>query len=187
MQENSNTAEKQKKKESFFSDFFVPVIIGLLIVVVLRTLIFGLFYVPSGSMIPTLQINDHVVVTKFTYHITKPQRGDIVVFNYPVALKETGEKVRYVKRLIGLPGDKIEIKEKHLYINDQLVDEPYISSDSDMADFSPLVLGEKEYFMMGDNRNHSNDSRYWGTVEEDLLIGKAQMIYWPLNRLGKLD
>lgn len=177
---------KEEKKGTFFSEYVVPVAIGLLIVVFLRSFIFGLFYVPSGSMIPTLEVNDHVVVTKFTYHISKPKRGDIVVFNYPVALKESGEKIKYVKRLIGLPGEKIEIKNNQLYINDELIDEPYVASDTAMPDFSPIVLNDKEYFMMGDNRNHSNDSRYWGSVEEDLLVGKAQMIYWPLNRIGTL-
>lgn len=186
MEEILESKNDVKKKDNFFSEYVLPILIGLLIVVLLRSFVFGLFYVPSGSMLPTLQINDHVVVTKFTYQFSAPKRGDIVVFDYPVALAETGEKVKYVKRLIGLPGEKIEIKEGKLFVNDNLIDEPYLASDSDMSDFSPTLLGEKEYFMMGDNRNHSNDSRYWGTVDEALLVGKVQFIYWPLNRIGSL-
>ena len=182
-QEVDLNENKKNQKSKIFSDFILPIIIGLLIVFILRYFVFGLYYVPSGSMIPTLEVNDHVVVT---YHTNDLKRGDIVVFTYPVEYKETGKKINYVKRLIGLPKDKLEIKDNKVYVNDVVLEETYLASDTNMPNFGPINLGENEYFMMGDNRNHSNDSRYWGIVPEELLIGKAQVIYWPLSRVRLL-
>ena len=105
----------------------------------------------------------------------------IVVFKYPLEPNKD-----YVKRLIGLPGDKVQIKDIKLYVNDDLIKEPYLPEDLEFEDFGPIEVPDDGYFMMGDNRNNSSDSRVWGFVEEDLVIGKAQAIYWPLSRMGRV-
>ena len=138
-------------------------------------------------MIPHLEINDHVFATKFSYQLHDPERYDVIVFDYPVEYKENGKEVRYVKRLIGLPNETVEIKNNEIYINGKLIEDSFRASDTNMTDFGPVTIGDDEFFMMGDNRNHSNDSRIWGTVPRELLIGKVQMIYWPFNRIGSMN
>ncbi|MDO4281531.1 MAG: signal peptidase I [Peptococcaceae bacterium] len=170
-----------------FKDYILPVVIALAIVIVLRMFVLGMYYVPSGSMIPTLQINDKVVVTKLSYKMHEPERGDVVVFKYPPNEEQGLPEKDYVKRLIGLPGEKLEIKNNTVYINDMPVEEPYVNSNTNMPDYGPITIPEGEYFMMGDNRNDSSDSRVWGFVPEEYLIGKAQLIYWPLAHVGRLD
>ena len=173
--------EPDKQKHGIFRDFIVPIVCALLIVLLVRHFIVGMYYIPSGSMIPTLNINNQVVVTKFTYRFEEPKRGDIVVFKYPVNEKEGLHEEDYVKRLIGKPGETLEIKNNQVYINGEPIQEPYVASDTNMPDFGPVTIPDHQYFMMGDNRNHSNDSRYWGYVDRKYFIGKAQLIYWPIS------
>ena len=127
-------------------------------------------------------INDRIVVTRFSYWFNEPQRGEVVVFKYPLEPNKD-----YVKRLIGLPGEKIQIKNSKLYVNDELIEEPYLPKGLEFGDFGPVQVPQDEFFMMGDNRNNSSDSRVWGFVEDDLIIGKAQAIYWPLSRIGRVN
>ncbi|MFP5527821.1 signal peptidase I [Peptococcus simiae] len=176
-----NNNEKNQQKGGFIREFVVPVAIAIVLVLFLRHFIVGTYYIPSGSMIPTLGLNNQVVVTKLSYKMHEPERGDIVVFKYPVNEKEGLEEMDYVKRLIGLPGERVEVKNNTVFIDGKPLEEPYVAADTNMPDFGPVQVPEDEYFMMGDNRNHSSDSRYWGTVEEDYLIGKAQFIYWPIS------
>jgi signal peptidase I len=188
----------------------------LLIVLLFRSFLFEPFKIPSGSMIPTLLIGDFIVVNKFTYGLRlpvlntrivplgEPQRGDVVVFRYPV-----DEKVNFIKRLVGLPGDTISYRDKQLYVNGELVSAelqgPYSSTDvkcatpsSDAVQFreslggvehdillhshtrgrdGQLVVPEGHYFVMGDNRDRSNDSREWGFVPEENMMGRAVGIW----------
>lgn len=176
----------EEKKTNFIKDIVLPIIIALVIVVILRHFVIGMYFVPSGSMIPTLQLNDHVVVTKFSYKIQEPKRGDIIVFKYPPNEEQGLKEVFYVKRLIGLPGETLEIKDNKVIINGESIEEDYVSADTNMPDYGPITIPMESYFAMGDNRNHSSDSRIWGYVPEHDLIGKAQLIYWPLNRIGGL-
>lgn len=145
---------------------------------------FAAYQIPSGSMIPTFQVGDRIVVDSGAYEDgRKPARGDIVVFDYP-----KDPSVVYVKRVTGLPGETVEIRDKVLYVNSSRVDEKYpLALDPQSrhaANFGPLTVPEGEYFVMGDNRDHSNDSRFWGTVPETNLKGKYLYNYWPLSRLG---
>lgn len=178
---------KEKKTGGFFKDIVLPVLIALLLVYLLRTFVFGMYFIPSESMLPTLEVDDHVVVTKFSYANEPPARTDIVVFHYPPNDDVTVPKVEYVKRVIGLPGEILEIKDNIMHINGVPLAEPYIAANTNMADFGPFEVPEGTYFVMGDNRNNSNDSRYWGPVGEQYIVGQAHFIYWPIDRLGALQ
>lgn len=178
---------EKTSKPSILKDYILPVIIALGIVVLIRTFLLGMFYVPSESMVPTLQVNDHVVVTKLSYKMHEPERGDIVVFKYPPNEEQGLKEVDYVKRLIGLPGEKLEIKDNRVLINGRFLEESYLNVGTDMPDYGPIIIPQGQYFMMGDNRNNSSDSRVWGFVPKEYLIGKAQFIYWPFAHIGGLN
>lgn len=175
-------SEQEEKKTSYFKDYLLPVIIALAIVVVLRAFVIGMYFVPSESMVPTLLIDDHVVATKMSYKLHEPERGDVVVFKYP-----QDESVIYVKRLIGLPGETIEIKNNTVFVDGTPLVEDYLNSGTNMPDYGPVTVPEDNYFMLGDNRNNSSDSRVWGFVPEENLVGKAQFIYWPFDHAGRLN
>ena len=164
-------------------------------------------------MLETLQIGDHLLVSKFAYDVRlpsnlwldttdgkvlyktgDPERGDIIVFKFPL-----NENQDFIKRVIGLPGETIEIRDKAVYIDGQPIDEPYVRhtkvDNMPVRDnFGPFTIPEGEYFMMGDNREGSHDSRFWGTVKRSKLVGKALIIYWSwgsvtdvrFNRIGTI-
>ncbi|MGE5391590.1 MAG: signal peptidase I [Deltaproteobacteria bacterium] len=160
------------------------VIIAFILAMLLRTFIIEGRVVPTGSMLPTIKLGDRLLVNKFIYYFKKPTRGDIVVFKPPEVLNA---KYDYVKRVIGLPGDKIEIKDSKLYINDKEIQEPYIAQPMSQ-DFGPVTVPENSLLVMGDNRNASYDSRYWPAwLTQDRLIGKAFCIYWPVDDLTLLQ
>lgn len=174
--------------------------LAIVLALFLRTFCVQAFKIPSGSMENTLLIGDHLLVNKMLYGIRlpgmkkpiltirEPQRGDIVVFKYP-----KDETRDFIKRLIGLPGDKIEIRNKRLYVNDVLQHEPYAhwtdpaiyppdnSQLGPRDNFGPYRVPPNHYFFMGDNRDNSHDSRFWGTVSREKLIGKAMVIYVSCN------
>jgi signal peptidase I len=143
-------------------------------------------YIPSGSMLPTLQINDRLIIDKISYNFRNPERGDIVVFSPTDALKAQNFKDAFIKRLLGLPGDKVEVKEGRVYVNDQLLKENYIEEKPNY-NFGPVTVPPNQYLVLGDNRNNSYDSHYWGFVPRDHIIGKAVVRFWPLDRVGELD
>lgn len=178
---------EEKQKTSIFKEYILPVFIALAIMFVIRTFFLGMFYVPSESMVPTLEINDHVAVTKLSYKMHEPERGDVVVFKYPPNEEQGLKEVDYVKRLIGLPGETLEIKNNTVFIDGTPLKETYLNEGTNMPDYGPITIPEGEYFMMGDNRNNSSDSRAWGFVPEEYLIGKAQFIYWPFAHIGGLN
>ena len=139
--------------------------------------------VPSGSMESTIMTNSRMMGLRVSYWFSDPQRGDIVVFKYP-----DDPSQNFVKRVIGLPGDVVEIKAGVTYVNGEVLDEPYLNEPPYPRDFGPYEVPEGHYFMMGDNRNNSNDSRYWKStyVPREYVLGKALFVYWPLNRIGAL-
>jgi signal peptidase I len=143
-------------------------------------------------MLTTLEDGDNLWIDKFTYHFKLPERFDIVVFPYQ------DSDTLFIKRVIGLPGEKLEIKHDNttgiyrVYINDKPLKEDYIMSEFDFhpckADMycGPLIIPEGQYFMMGDNRGNSLDSRFWGTLPRERFIGRAVFVFWPLNRVKVL-
>lgn len=191
------------------------IIAGVLVFLIIRPFFLQAFFIPSESMEPTLMghtaglsqtgvnytdtVHDHIFVNKLAYRLGDPQRGDIIVFRAEKKADITGgmqaENV-LIKRVIGVPGDKIEIKPgpdgvMRVWRNDRVLNEPYIKAPMDNPQaptarygvLAPLKLGPGEYFVMGDNRNNSNDSRFWGTVPRNRVIGKAALIFWPIMRI----
>jgi signal peptidase I len=152
----------------------------------IRTLVAEPRYVASGSMLPTLEINDRLMVDKLSYHWSNPERGDIIVFSPTETLKRQNLKDTFIKRLIGLPGEKVEIKEGRVYINDQLLREKYIAEKL-IYQWGPVTVPPNSYLVMGDNRDNSYDGRYWGFVPRDNIIGKAVVRFWSPDRLGTID
>ncbi|MBP0000001.1 MAG: signal peptidase I [Cyanobacteria bacterium SID2] len=150
----------------------------------IRTFVAEARYIPSGSMLPTLQINDRLIVDKIGYHFREIHRGDIVVFNPTDALKDK-YKDAFIKRVIGLPGEKVEVYDGRVYIDDEPLAEDYIATAPDYV-YGPVYVPQDQYLVLGDNRNESYDSHYWGFVPEELIIGRAVVRFWPPQRLGQL-
>lgn len=149
----------------------------------LRATVVDARVVPSVSMLPTIQVGDRLLVDKISYRFTDITRGDVVVFQPPLNVDQRG--IDYVKRVIGLPGDKVEIRNGEVFINEKELNEPYEKEKLDYT-YGPMIVPEETYFVMGDNRNHSNDSHYWGVLAKKNIEGKVFIRYWPLGRLGKL-
>lgn len=176
-------------------------------VIIIRYFICEIRWIPSASMKPTLVEGDRIVVERVTHFYKKPQRGDILVFYPPfvkpnktflgILARRTGilcNDVAFIKRVVGLPGDKVEVKQlpdgkNVVLINDKPLKEDYILSEYDSIPCSetmycgPMVVPEGKYFMMGDNRGNSEDSRFWGFLPEYRIVGRAVFLFWPLNRV----
>lgn len=135
----------------------------------------GRYRVEGDSMLPTVHPDEYVLLDKVSYMIGEPERGDIVVFHYPF-----GTERDFIKRVIGLPGDTVAITNGVVTVNGQPLDEPYISAPPRSPD-NTWTLGPDQFFVMGDNRNNSSDSRSWGPLERKYLVGRALVVYWPLS------
>lgn len=173
----SRSKKRQKKEKSSLREMVEVVVVAFALAFLIKTFVVGNFWIPSESMVPTIEVNDKVIVTNFSYWFAEPQRGDVIVFRFPQDTKKD-----YIKRCIGLPGETVEFRESRLYVDGQLVDEPYLPDGLEFEDYGPVQVPAGQYFMCGDNRNYSSDSRVWGFVEKKLIIGKAQVIYWPVDR-----
>ncbi len=142
-------------------------------------------YIPSGSMEPTLQINDRLIVDKLSYNFADPQRGDIVVFNPTDTLQKQNFHDAFIKRVIGLAGEKVEVKGGRVFINDKPLREQYIADEPNYQ-YGPVTVPQGQYLVLGDNRNNSYDSHYWGFVPREKIIGRAVVRFWPPNRAGEI-
>ncbi|MCL2497581.1 MAG: signal peptidase I [Symbiobacteriaceae bacterium] len=163
----------------FVREFIIALVISLLV----TRFIFIIPLVPTGSMIPTINIDERILVDKFTRRFTPIKRGEIVVFPCP----DTPEEL-YVKRVIGLPGETVEIKETKVFINGELLDEPYLAVDT-LGRYGPYHVPEGHIFVMGDNRNYSKDSRAWVTtnyVNLNDISGRGIAVLWPLSHIRSL-
>jgi signal peptidase I len=195
-------------KKKIVWEYAKAIITALILAMLIRTFIIQAFKIPSGSMIPTLLVGDHILVNKFLYGtkipfsgkrvfmFKKPEKGDIIVFKYP----ENPSK-DFIKRVVAIEGDVIESKNKMVHVNGNKVNEPYAQhTDSSMRpmgieprdNFGPVIVPKNKYFVMGDNRDQSYDSRYWGYVDIKDVKGKALILYWSWDseknwvRLGRI-
>jgi signal peptidase I len=160
-------------------DVFFAVGTAILIVVFLYQPV----KVEGTSMLPELVDQERIFVNKFVYRIEKISRKDIVVFWYP---KDPTKS--YIKRIVGMPGDLVEIRTGIVYVNDHQLDEPYLTAEfKDTRSYGPVRVDPGFYYVLGDHRNQSNDSRMWGLVPERYIYGKAVFRYWPMNKMGTLD
>jgi signal peptidase I len=207
---------KRRKKKSAVRETIEAVVYAFIIAMVIRTFVIQAFKIPSGSMLSTLQIGDHILVNKFLLGapvdvpftninlfrmpgLRKPHRGDIIVFKYPEDPKRD-----FIKRVVGVDGDMIESRNKDVFVNGRKLVEPYVQHvDSDVKprdmdrrdNFGPVIVPKDKVFVMGDNRDQSYDSRFWGFVDLSLVKGNAMIIYWSwdnektrvrFNRIGRL-
>lgn len=162
-------------------DFVEGILFAVIAVLFLRMVAIQTSLIPTGSMIPTLQIRDRLFVDKLTYHWSDPKRGDIVVFKSPL-----GDGKEYVKRCVGLPGETIEIKKGRVYINGLALILPGVILRRDFSNFPATQIPDHHYFVLGDNRAFSSDSRFWGFVSRDHIRGKAWYTFWPFKHMRML-
>jgi signal peptidase I len=204
--------EARRRRKSVVREYAEAIAIAILLALVIRTVIVQAFTIPSGSMMDTLLVGDYILVNKFLYGpdipltdwhtpaLRDPHRGDIIVFKYP-----QDEKRDFIKRIIGTPGDEVQVKGHQVLVNGKALVEPYVkfadaafSRPSAYCGYAyacePTLVPADSYFVMGDNRDNSQDSRYWGFVKRDKIKGKAFLIYWSWDsdrhwlrwwRLGK--
>ncbi|MFQ5827695.1 MAG: signal peptidase I [Candidatus Methylomirabilia bacterium] len=221
---------EKKKKKSLVREYAEAIAMAVLLALVIRTFVVQAFTIPSGSMMETLQVGDYILVSKFIYGaeipftdwhlpgLRQPQRGDIIVFKYPV-----DESRDFIKRIIGVPHDELVVKNGQVFINGQPILEPYAKArpggpaparyflDQNTGEpclaqaaraaeqyprqFGPITIPAGSLFVMGDNRDNSQDSRYWGCLKREKIRGKAFIIYWSWNgenhwprwrRIGKI-
>ncbi|AGY59597.1 signal peptidase I [Gloeobacter kilaueensis] len=159
--------------------------VALILTFTIQTFAAQAFYIPSGSMEPTLLINDRLMVEKISYDFSSPQRGQIIVFTPPKNGINTNDQP-FIKRVIGLPGDTVAVHEGKVYINSKPLDEKYIA-EPPAYEMQPVKVPDNMYFVMGDNRNNSFDSHIWGFLPRKNVIGRAVFRFWPLDRLGPLN
>ena len=178
-----STEEKGKKKMNPVLEWVIVIAIALAAALFINYVLIINSVVPSGSMESTIMTGSRMMGLRVSYWFADPQRGDIVVFKYPDDPSEN-----FVKRVIGVPGDVVEIRGGVTYVNGEELDEPYLNETPQPRNFGPYEVPEGHYFMMGDNRNNSNDSRFWKNtyVPREYVLGKALFVYWPLNRIGAL-
>lgn len=180
--------EKQsvQKAENPWVEGFKTIGLSVFLAIGIRSFVAEARYIPSGSMEPTLQINDRLIIDKISYNFRQPQRGDIVVFSPTEALKQQNFKDAFIKRVIGLPGETVEVKGGRVYVNGQVLREQYIEEEPEYS-YGPVTVPEDNYLVLGDNRNNSYDSHYWGFVPRKNIIGRAIVRFWPINRVGEVD
>ena len=202
-------ADKTKKDDGgvlgFFRELPVLLLIAFVLALLIKTFLVQAFYIPSESMVPTLEVGDRVLVNKVVYHLHPPRRGDVIVFENPNEAPvhrnpvsafwhwvteglgvSTDPEKDYIKRVIGLPGDVVEVRDCTVFVNGTALNEPYTNPDDPGSCSFPSTRVEADHlFVMGDNRGNSNDSRYGlGQIPYDKVVGRAFVIIWPPSRAG---
>lgn len=163
-------------------EWVIIIAVAFVLSIVIRNYVVDTRIVPTGSMLPTIQLQDRLIVDRLMYKYDTINRGDIIVFEAPEAAQEDKD---LVKRVIGLPGEKVQIKNGKVFINDKALNEPYIVTPADY-DYGPVDVPPDSYFMLGDNRRASKDSHVWGFLPSDKILGRVWVRYWPLDKFGSL-
>jgi signal peptidase I len=172
-----------KETKDFLKETISVIIIAFILAMFLRNYVIEGREIPTGSMLPTVQLNDRIWVNRFIYRFQEPQRGDVVMFQPPASIQSS---TPFLKRVIGLPGETVEMKHQKVYINGKALQEPYVAEPLDY-DWGPVVVPADSILVLGDNRNNSYDSHEWKDwLTEDRLMGKAIAIYWPLGHFKLL-
>lgn len=179
----AGTQKRAKSAGRVLVEYALTLLIAFALVFgVVKPFIVAAYRIPSGSMIPTLKIHDRVFANKFIYRFTDPERGDIAIFESP-----EGGPDPLIKRVIGLPGDRIELRDGVVFLNGERQSEPYVKRKACIrlapktCSFGPVTVPEDSVFMMGDNRAYSHDSRFFGAVPEEDFFGEAFAVFWPLD------
>ena len=172
---------------SFFWEISKIIVIALLIVVPIRYFLFQPFVVKGDSMVPNFHSGDYLIIDEISYRFNQPQRGEVVVFKYPHMPSQ-----RYIKRIIGLPGETIEVKEDQIFISkngetQELDESPYLSNSLFTPGNLSTDLGDREYFVLGDNRPSSSDSRQWAPQPREYIIGRVFLRPWPFTAIAKIE
>ncbi len=172
-----------KETKDFLKETISVIVIAFVLAMILRNYVIEGREIPTGSMLPTVQLNDRVWVNRFIYRFQEPQRGDVIMFQPP---ESVNSPTPYLKRVIGLPGETVEMKNNKVYINDKALVEPYVSEPLEY-EYGPVLVPPNGLLVLGVNRNSSYDSHEWNTwLTQDRLMGKALAIYWPLNHFKLL-
>ena len=202
----SDNNSAQQSDNSWFGELARTVVLSIVLALGIRTFVAEARWIPSGSMEPTLNGTpdqwkaDKIIVDKLKYRFSRPQRGDIVVFSPTQTLQNEQYKDAFIKRIVALPGEKVQLKDGQVYINNQPLKElSYLSSEQrteiDVCTSAtqqaylaqPQTIPPDSYLVLGDNRNSSYDSRCWGVVPRENIIGRAVLRFWPLNNIGGLN
>lgn len=186
-------------------DGIVTLLVAVLVAILVQSFLVSGFIIPSSSMSPTLQVGDRVFAEKLSYYWRSPRRGDIIIFRYPPEGEDSletsnpfyrpferiGETLRlthrnataYVKRVVAVEGETVELRDGNLYVDNMKIEENYAVKDND--NYGPVKVGKGEFFCLGDNRQNSRDSRFWGMVNVRNVIGRVFLIWWPPSRFQK--
>ena len=183
--DNPSGIQQQADDEQWRSGL-ATIALGLAVALGINSWVAEFRYVPSASMEPTVRTHDRVVVEKLSYRFHLPQRDDIVVFNPTPALIKQHIYGALIKRVIGLPGEQVQIKGGQVFVNHQSLHENFVAAKPNYS-WGPQTIPANSYLVLGDNRNHSYDGHCWGFVESDRVIGRAVFRYWPLKHLGGLS
>ncbi|MEA2487823.1 MAG: signal peptidase [Actinomycetota bacterium] len=200
--------QERSKHRPFWREVPVLIVIAFLVALLIKTFVLQAFFIPSGSMIPTLQIGDRVLVEKVSYLVTDPHRGNVVVFEKNLsgtepstdqpfwtdvtnAVKDlfgfpTGNNEDLIKRVIAVGGDTVVGKDGRVFVNDKPLDEPYLPAGTQTSPFGPVQVPPGRLWVMGDNRGNSDDSRNFGTIPESSVVGRAFVLVWPPSDFGSL-
>lgn len=209
----SDVKRTEQPEESWWVEAAKTVGLSLLLAFGIRTFVAEARFIPSGSMEPTLQIHDRLIIDKVTFRFRSPERGDVVVFNPTEALKKANFQEAFIKRVVGIPGDRIEVKQGAVWVNNRSIQENYtangettspspeacrnnyVTSDVESQPIEPPIpiflaeprtIPSNHYLVLGDNRGNSYDGRCWGLVAHDDLVGRAVFRFLPFNRIGTL-
>jgi signal peptidase I len=175
-------------QDGAWRDMLMSLGLAVALAAVCHTAVAEARYIPSGSMLPTLQVGDRVLIEKVSYHMATPRRGDIVVFTPPSAVESFGydTSIPWIKRVIGLPGERVSIAGGQVWIDGRAIQEAYLEEPPFYA-MPERAVPTGHLFVLGDNRNHSIDSHVWGTVPMGQVIGRASFRFWPLGQAGNLE
>ncbi len=188
VEEDRPVPVKPRSRRRSWIEWGIVVVVAVLVSLLIRTFVFQTFFIPSGSMEPTLQIGDRIIVSKLSVEFGTVHTGDILVFKAPKAVASVcGDDVAdLVKRVIGLPGQTLTSRGNTIYVNGKVLAQPWTHNPVLGKAIGTVHVSANHYFMMGDNESDSCDSRYWGTIPRSSIIGKAFVRIWPLSRLAFL-